>query len=52
MQIYLAGYDLYSFNWQKVSKARYMAENFPVSQEYQKHNKNNIKHGGNALVKS
>ena len=51
MQTYLGNYGLYDFNWQKMSKARYMAKNFLASQKYQKHDKSNVEHEGNASAK-
>ena len=51
MQTYLGGYGLYDFNRQRVSEARYMAENFLASQKQQKHDKSNMEHGSNAWAK-
>lgn len=51
MQIYLQGYDLYSFNRQKVSEVKYMSKNSPASQKHQKHDESNVKHKKNILVK-
>lgn len=50
MQIYLKDQDLYCFNWQKISKTGYMAENFLTNQKYQKNNKSNIEYKSNILA--
>ena len=51
MQTYLGGYDLYGFNRQKASVARYIAKNFPASRKHQKNYENNVEHGSNASPK-
>lgn len=52
MQIYWKNYILYNVNWQKTFEARYIAKNLITSQEYKKHNENNIKYKSNILAKS
>lgn len=51
MQIYLKGFILYGFYWQRAFGDRYMAKNPITSQEYQKHDENNIEHRRNILIK-
>lgn len=51
MQTYLRDYNLYSFDWERVSKTRNMAENSLVSPKHPKHDKSNVEDGGNALAK-
>lgn len=48
----MGDYDLYRLNQQKAFGARYIARNFPISQKYQKYNKNNIKYKDNTLIKN
>lgn len=52
MQIYRIDYYLYSFDRQKVFRARYLVEYSLVSQEYEKHDKNNIQHRYNVMSKN
>lgn len=52
MQIYCGGCCLYGFDQQKAFEARYMAKNFLASQEYGKHNENNMEHKHNITTKS
>lgn len=51
MQTYEKDYGLYDFDKKKASKTRYMAKNFSTSQDYKKHDKNNMKHRNNILTK-
>lgn len=51
MQIYWRGYNLYGFDWKRVSGAKYIVKNSPVSQEYKNYDKNNMEYKDNALAK-
>ena len=52
MQIYLEGYSLYCFDWQKAFGARYITGNLSASLEHGKYDDNDVEHGGNAMTKS
>ena len=52
MQIYIKGCYLYGFDKQKVFRARYIAGNPSISQEYRKYDGNNVELGNNATIKS
>lgn len=52
MPIYLGDCCLYHFDRQRAFKARYMIANSSTSQEYGKHDENNVEHRDNTMAKS